>query len=60
MSGGNGATSDNPHRIPGGGPFRSDLCRYNGGLSQSDAPLPTDLDLCQEIIRQLAATIEEA
>src|SRR5262249_9343298 len=31
-----------------------------GGMSQPDAPLPTDLDLCHEIIRQQAATIEEA
>jgi hypothetical protein len=30
------------------------------GMSESDAPLPTDLDLCHEIIRQQAATIEEA
>jgi transposase len=29
-------------------------------MSQSDATLPTDLDLCHEIIRQQAATIEEA
>src|SRR5215469_9250781 len=29
-------------------------------MSESDAPLPTDLDLCHEIIRQQAATIEEA
>src|SRR6516165_2933606 len=28
-------------------------------MSESDAPLPTDLDLCHEIIRQQAATIEE-
>jgi transposase len=28
-------------------------------MSQSEAPLPTDLDLCHEIIRQQAATIEE-
>ena len=29
-------------------------------MSQSDAPLATDPDLCHEIIRQQAATIEEA
>jgi transposase len=29
-------------------------------MSDSDAPLPADLDLCHETIRQQAATIEEA
>src|SRR5512143_1300756 len=35
-------------------------CRFALGMSESAAPLPNELDLCHEIIRQQAATITEA
>ena len=44
----------NCQKIRDEGPFRSQSRRYNPGMCESAAPLPNDLDLCHEIIRQQA------
>ena len=47
-------------RFSGGGPFRMHMGPYNSGMCEPASPLPDDLDLCHEIIRQQAETIRES
>src|SRR3954463_4921211 len=42
------------------GPFRKHSGPYNLGMCEHAAPLPDDLGLCHEIIRQQADTIRES
>src|SRR6476469_3171915 len=42
------------------GPFRKHSRPYNPGMCEHAAPLPDDLGLCHEIIRQQADTIRES
>jgi transposase len=60
VSDGSGATPEKPSKTRDEGPFRIRVGPYNLGMSESAAPLPNDLDLCHEIIRQQAATLTEA
>src|SRR5512135_1485713 len=59
-SGGSDAIPEKPSIILDEGPFRKHSCLYNLGMCEHATPLPDDLDLCHEIIRQQADTIRES
>src|SRR3954466_7574126 len=59
-SDGSGAIPEKPSRIRDEGPFRKHSRPYNLGMCEHAAPLPDDLGLCHEIIRQQADTIRES